>query len=94
MDVEGAGIPVAHRFFSQRESIEDKTDLGFEDIPGLLEYANLPRTIGAVVSSQLATLHECQTIYSVEDVYLMLEVISIDAHNQRAAVEWEKRQRD
>jgi hypothetical protein len=47
-----------------------------------------------VVSSQIATLHECQTIYSVEDVYLMLEVISIDAHNQRAAVEWEKRQRD
>lgn len=48
-------------------------------------------TIGAVVSANKATLHECDTIYSVEDVYLMLEVISIDAHNKRVAEEHARR---
>lgn len=31
----------------------------------------------------MATLHELDTVYGVEDVYDMLEVASIDAHNQR-----------
>lgn len=43
---------------------------------------NVPKVIGAVVSSRLATLHECSTIYGIEDVYLMLEVAHVDAHNR------------
>lgn len=31
----------------------------------------------------MATLNELQTIYSVADVYDMIEIITIDAHNQR-----------
>jgi hypothetical protein len=38
-------------------------------------------TIGMVVSSKMATLHELGTIYSIEDMYDMLEIIAIDAHN-------------
>lgn len=38
--------------------------------------------IGAVVSSGLATLIECQTVYGLEDVYKMNEVTMVDAHNQ------------
>ena len=69
--------------------IEDELHLGLEeDIPGLIEYKNLPRMIGAVISSGKATLNECETLYSVEDIYLMLEVISVDAHNRRMAEEW------
>lgn len=30
----------------------------------------------------MATLHELSTIYSVEDVYDMLEIQAIDAHNR------------
>lgn len=41
----------------------------------------------------MATLAECDSIYSLEDVYLMLEVIAVDAHNRRAAEEWVKNQR-
>ena len=68
--------------------IKDELRLGLlDDIPGLIEYANLPRQIGAVISAGKASLNECQTIYSVEDVYLMLEVIAIDAHNRRVAEE-------
>jgi len=63
-------------------------DLGVGDIgeiPGLLEYPNVPRLIGNVISSGKATLHECETIYSTEDLYFLLEVVSVDAHNKAAA---------
>lgn len=33
----------------------------------------------------MATLHEMQTVYSVEDVYDMIEVLMVDAYNQRRA---------
>ncbi|WAT10153.1 transglycosylase [Rouxiella badensis] len=38
-------------------------------------------TIASVVSSKLATLYECQTVYSLEDVYDLLEIASVDSHN-------------
>lgn len=41
--------------------------------------------IGAVISAKMATLHECQTIYSIQDIYDLAEIISIDANNQRIA---------
>jgi len=31
----------------------------------------------------LATLHEMQTIYSLEDLYDLLEMASVDGHNRR-----------
>jgi hypothetical protein len=48
-----------------------------------VEYLNVPRTIATVVSSGKATLRECQEFYSVEDVYDLLEIISVDANNRR-----------
>ena len=36
-----------------------------------------------MISSRLATLHELDTVYGVEDLYDMLEVLRIDAHNKR-----------
>lgn len=36
------------------------------------------------MSAKMATLHELSTFYSLEDVYLMLEVLTVDAHNARA----------
>ena len=50
--------------------------------------------IAAVISGKVATLHECETIYSVEDIYLMLEIMAVDAHNRRAAVEDAKRRQE
>ncbi len=44
---------------------------------------NLPRTIGAVISSRMASLAELQTVYGVTDLYRMLEVLTVDAHNRR-----------
>ena len=42
---------------------------------------NVPRLIGVVMSSGRASLSELSTIYGVEDVYDILEVLSVDAHN-------------
>jgi hypothetical protein len=47
-----------------------------------------------VISAKQATLNECESIYSVEDVYLMVEIIAIDAHNKRVAEEWVERNRE
>lgn len=35
-----------------------------------------------IVSYRLATLHELQTVYSLEDALDLLEVISVDSYNQ------------
>lgn len=34
------------------------------------------------MSAKMATLHELDTVYGVEDVYDMLEVIAVDGHNR------------
>jgi hypothetical protein len=41
-----------------------------------------------VISSDpsLATLHELSTIYGVEDLYDMIEVLAVNGHNRRAAM--------
>ena len=35
------------------------------------------------MSSNRATLHELQSVYGTRDLYDMLEIISVDAHNVR-----------
>ena len=37
------------------------------------------------MSSDKATLHQMQTVLGVEDVYNILEVLAVDAHNRRLA---------
>jgi len=36
-----------------------------------------------VASKGLATLYEMQTVYGLEDVYDLLEIVVVDAYNQR-----------
>ena len=43
----------------------------------------MPRTIGSLISHRLATPHELETIYGIEDMYDMLEIIIIDSYNKR-----------
>lgn len=44
------------------------------EMSGLANYVNVPMNIGLVVSAKMATLHELETVYSMEDVYDMLEM--------------------
>lgn len=39
--------------------------------------------MGVIVGSRLATLHELQTIYGIEDAWDLLEIIMIDRHNEQ-----------
>ena len=49
----------------------------------MIEYVNVSRAIGAVGASGMATLRDLDEAYGLEDVYDMLEIISVDAHNSR-----------
>ena len=50
-------------------------------------YINVPQTIGTVISSRLATLTELDTVLGIEDLYDLLEVISVDAYKDYIANE-------
>lgn len=38
--------------------------------------------IGTIISSGKATLHELQTVYGIEDAHNLLEIITVDRHNE------------
>jgi hypothetical protein len=63
--------------------VEYPRDLGSGHGSGLARYTNVPRLIGTLVSSRLATLHELQTVYGLEDAYDLLELLSVDGYNER-----------
>lgn len=44
-------------------------------------YKNVPISIGALLSARMATLYELDTVYGIEDVYNMLEVLAVDNYN-------------
>lgn len=48
---------------------------------------NVPRVVAAVVSSRLASLAELDTVLGSEDLHSLLEILTVDAHNQRVANE-------
>jgi len=43
--------------------------------------------VGAIVSSRLATLYELGEHLGTEDLYILLEILTVDNHNQRVANE-------
>jgi len=47
----------------------------------------VPFTIGAVISARLATMVELETVLGMEDVYDLLEILSVDAYNKQLASE-------
>ena len=47
----------------------------------MVDYANVPKTVAAVVSSRLATLSELWTVYGLESMWQLLEISSVDIHN-------------
>jgi hypothetical protein len=50
-----------------------------------VEYTNVSQRIGAVISSGHARMTELDSALGIEDLYNLLEIIQIDAHNQRIA---------
>ena len=54
----------------------------------MIEYPSVSGLIGVVISKRLATLFELQTIYSLDDLYDMYEVILVNNYNE--SLLWEK----
>lgn len=52
-------------------------------MPGLIQYRNVSPIIGAVLSTNRASLRDLDEHYSIEDVYDLLEVAAVDAYNMR-----------
>lgn len=46
----------------------------------------MPKTIATVVSSRLATLHELDTVYGLEDMWAILEIYTVDNNNTAASM--------
>lgn len=38
-----------------------------------------------VISRRLATLHELDTVYSAEDLWVLIEIAVVDSHNEAIA---------
>jgi hypothetical protein len=54
-----------------------------------LNYPNVSKVLGAVISTGMASLHELQTIYSLQDVFDLLEIAAINGHNRKMMMERE-----
>jgi len=48
-----------------------------------VEYTNISRTLATVISAGRADLHQLDTVYGLEDMWNLLEIIQVDNHNAR-----------
>lgn len=58
----------------------------------MASYPNVTDPIGAVIGAGMATLHELNTVYGAEDVYDMIEVLNVRAHNRHLIEEAMRRE--
>ena len=56
-----------------------------DDDAGFAKCRNVSHVISMVITFDKATLHELDTVYGLEDVYDMLEILMVSIHNQRIA---------
>jgi hypothetical protein len=59
----------------------------------LVEYANVSNLVGVLVGEKLATLHQLQTVYSLEDAFNLLEILTVQNYNQWAVRDHEETKR-
>ena len=74
-----AGTQAARGFFRSRRALDIKGKR--HDGKQGASYKNVPKIIAIIVSRRLATLHELNTIYGIEDAHNLLEIILIDEAN-------------
>ncbi|KHS42987.1 transglycosylase [Hafnia paralvei] len=53
-----------------------------DQVVGLADYVNVPKTIATVLSSGRASLTELSTTLGVEDLWWLLEIITVDNYNK------------
>ncbi|AKH22921.1 transcription elongation factor GreA [Escherichia coli O28ac] len=53
----------------------------------MVDYVNVPRTIATVISSGKASKAELDSVLGVQDLWDLLEIIHVDAHNEQVIQE-------
>ena len=54
--------------------------------------AILTNIIGSIIANDKATLHELRTVYSLEDAWLLWEVIAVARYNEYLAADYRRKQ--
>lgn len=49
----------------------------------MVTYQNVPQTIATAMTSRLCTKIELDTVYGTEDLWDILEVHTVNSHNER-----------
>jgi hypothetical protein len=79
-------LEIAHGFFKSRRPIKlSPIRQAGGIIRNYADYINVPPTIGMLISKKVATLNELSTVYGVENMYDMLEIVMVDDHNTALA---------
>lgn len=87
------GGPRAHKFFATRRPVGALTfDSG--EGPDLKDYVNVSPRIGFLISHEKTLIGPLSTTFGLEDMYDLLEVVQIDAHNDTIMRREEKRARE
>ncbi len=77
-----------HGFFAGRRPL----DLGLEvDTVGIIDYPNIPRMLGIAMTH--APLRDLDSVYSLSDMYDILEKAAVDSHNQKRVAKARERER-
>jgi len=78
-------VEIAHGFFEGRRPLNLRRLTGNGRHKQFAEYLNISPIIGTLLSKNMATLHELDTVYGVRDVYDMLEIVTVDDYNRQLA---------
>ena len=57
----------------------------------MIEYPTVPGMIGVIITRRLATLHELQTVYSIDDAVDLYEIAAVNNYNEWRSAEEAKR---
>ena len=57
----------------------------------MIEYPTVPGMIGVIITRRLATLHELQTVYSIDDAADLYEIAAVNNYNEWRTSEEAKR---
>ena len=53
----------------------------------MIDYPTVPGMIGVIITRRLATLHELQTVYSLDDAADLYEIAAVNNYNEWKASE-------
>jgi hypothetical protein len=56
-----------------------------------VDYKNIDGFIGSIIAEKQATLDELRTVYSLEDAFILWEIISIRKYNEWLAAEYARK---